>query len=804
MLRQDVRYAVRGLLRERRFTFSALAAISLAVGAATAVFSVADRSLFRPLPYRQGDRLVTVGIVIPPLGTEEFMFWGAYRDWRATQNALDLTSWSGAGACDLGGESPQRLNCARLEATFLPTLGVQPLLGRNFLPEEDVRGAEPVALLSYAMWRTNFGGDEKALGRRILLDGESTRIVGVLPVNFELPDLAPAEIIVPQRLPTGPNTQNYQVEVIGRMRPGRTTAAGTLALAEPFERFRADFGRRVGSNFGDAMRLHVEPLRDRQVRQYRLSLWILLGAVAAFVLIACANVTNLLLARSACRRQEFAIRAALGGSRQRLMGQLLTESALLGLIGGGAGCGLAYALLRAFIALAPDGTLRLRQASLDWRVLAFALLLSLGTALVFGLAPSFDGLRMEALSGTRAAGYRRTWLRQVLITSQLSVSLILLAGAGLLLMSLWRLQNTPLGFARERIVTATFTLPVYRYADDGRQVAFFNQLATRLQNVPGAVATALTDSLPPGAGPRTVPYVALANARGRLTDSGMSGSVKWRYVTPGYFAALGIPIRRGRGFTDSDLPPGVRNVVVNEALARRFFGGREPIGSRLGSSTIVGVAGDVRNAGLDRPADPEFYQVRRTTRQGMPGSSDPAWPRRATAIVRTTLSDRDAAEQLRAAISDIDPAVPVQFETIATQVDRFLTRPRFQTTLLSLFALTGLLLAGIGLYGLISFLVAERTREIGVRMALGATPGDVAKLVVSDGARWTAAGIVVGLAASALFLRALRGLLYEVQVLDLRVLAAAASVLVAVALMAAWLPARRASAIDPMIALRHN
>ena len=541
-LRQDLFYAARGFFRERRFTLSALAAISLAIGAATAVFSVADRSLFRPLPYRQGDRLVLVGLVIPHFGTGDFMFWGAYRDWRATQNALDLTSWSGMAACDLGGDSPQRLNCARVESTFLPALGVQPALGRNVTFEEDQRGAEPVALLSYGIWRTNFGADSNVLGKRIVLDGSSTRIVGVLPVNFETPDLSPVDIVVPQRLPVGPHTQNYPVEVIGRLRSGHTVASGAVALSGPFERFRADFGIRVGGNFAEAMRLHIEPLRDRQVRQYRLALWMLLGAVAAFVLIACANVTNLLLARSAGRRQEFAIRAALGGSRRRLIAQVLTESALLGVTGGAAGCGLAWGLLRAFVALSPDATLRLREASLDTRVMAFALILSLGTAVVFGLAPSLDALRVEDLSGMRAAGHRRTWLRQALMVSQLSVSLILLAAAGLLLMSLWRLQTAPLGFARAHIVTASFTLPVYRYADDVPRVNFFNQLQARLRGVHGAVATAIADSMPPGADARTAPYAPMVNPAARLSDPGMSGSVKWRYVSLGYFEALGIPI----------------------------------------------------------------------------------------------------------------------------------------------------------------------------------------------------------------------------------------------------------------------
>jgi putative ABC transport system permease protein len=796
----DLRIAFRGFRKDRGFTITALAAIALAVGAATAVFSVADRSLFRPLPYDQGDRLVSVGIVAPVFKGSEVMFAGPYREWRASQSILDLTSWSGVSACDLGGESPQRLNCARAEATFLPTLGVRPFLGRNFDADEDRQGAEPVALLSYGLWQTNFGADGSVLGRTITLDGAPTRIIGVLPSNFETPDLTLAELFIPQRLPQGPRTENYMVQMLGRMHSGVTVQSAASSLAPLFERFQDGFAASRLKGFEKTMRLHVATIRDQQLREYRLALWMLLGAVIAFILLACANVANLLLARSAGRQQEFAIRAALGASRARLIRQMLTECGLLGVAGGAAGVGLAWCLLRIAISLAPEGTLRLWQASLDPRVLAFALILSLGTALLFGLAPALGHIRT-------AAGPRRNWLHQSLITAQLSFSLILLTGAGLFLMSLWRLQNAPLGFEQERIVTASFTLPPYRYADHIRQMNFFNQLEARLNELPGATSVAITDSLPPGGETRTRPYVGLANPGGSATDPGMEGLVRWRYVTPGYFAALGVPILRGRVFSSDDRGPGEEHVILSEALSHRVFGSTDPIGRHIRSVPpmfVVGIAADARNAGLGAAIDPELYIVRKASLDGVPGSGDSAWSRRATVVVRSMLTDGAAADSLRSAIQQLDPAVPVKLETMRAQVERFLARPRFQTALLSMFAVTGLILAAIGLYGLISFLVAERTREIGIRMALGATPESVVRLVVATAAHWTVVGVAIGIAASAVLFRLLQGLLYAIPKINLPVFAASVTALAAVALIAAWLPARRAAKVDPISALRHD
>jgi len=659
--------------------------------------------------------------------------------------------------------------------------------------------------LSFNLWRSRFAADRSVVGKRISVDGVLTTVVGVLPAGFETPMLASADLLVPQKLRPGSHSQRL-VSAIGRLRSGTTPASTAAALAPLFQMFvdtvPADFRKAV------PLRLRVATLRDQQTREYRLALWMLLGSVTAFVLIACANVANLMLARSASRQHEFAIRAALGASQWRLLQQILTESGVLGLAGGALGCGLASGLLRVFVALAPEGMLRLQQATLDLRVLAFALILSLGAALLFGLAPSLERLRAEALGAVRTTGRRKTWLRQTLVTAQLSISLILLTCASALLTSLWRLQHSRLGFERERIVTASFTLSRYRYSDEIRQLAFFNQLEERLNELPGVSAAAITDTLPPGGDPRSRPYIALRNPGGDSAEQGMGGLVKWRYVTRGYFQSLGIPIRHGRGFSDADRGPGQQAVILSESLSRRLFGSDEAIGKRLvleEPMTVVGLADDVRNSGLTGVSDPEFYILRNNTPNNVYRNQRPpdGW-RSATAIVRSQLNEEVAAQLLRDAIQRVDPLVPVALQTMDSQVERFFTRPRFQTLLLSAFAATGLILAAIGLYGLISFLVVLRTREIGVRMALGATPTAVGKLVISDALRWTGVGVAIGAGISAGILRLLERLLFEVKANDVRVFAVATMILVVVATLAAWLPSRRAARIDPMVALRHE
>ena len=805
----ELRLALRMFARDRRFTLAALAAIALAVGGATAIFSVADRSLFRALPYRDGDRLVSIGVIAPVLNQQPFALAGMYRDWRSEHTPfVEMTSWKGTAACDEGEDVQRRLSCAPVEATFLPVLGVEPLIGRNVSSADDQPGAPPVALISYRLWRERFGADPRIIGSNVTLDGVRNRIIGVLPAGFETPDLSTADILVPEQEP-GPKRRNVTIRMIARLAPGYTAVSAAGAVDGLFQIWWNSLPIDLRHALGSA-RLRVETLRDQQVREYRTGLWMLLGAVAAFLLIACANVANLLLARSARRRQEFAVRAALGASRWRLARQVLSESALLGLAGGVAGCALAAILLRVAVALAPDGTIRLRQASLDARVLLFALAISVAASLAFSLAAIVERLRGENLTGSRTTA-RRTWLRQALVCAQLAISLTLLTGSGLLLASLDRLRNAPLGFGKEGVVTASFILPRARYSDGYRTVNFFNELEERMKMLPGALASAISDTIPPGNdNERNRPYVGLANPGGNASDPNMGGEVRWRYITPGYFAALGLPIRSGRDFSEADRAMDVKPVIMSQSLAKRLYGPENPVGKVIASSNpsfvVIGVAGDAQNSGLGAASELEMYLVRERAPVGIfanHGANNCGWCR-AVAVVRSSLGERAAGDLLRGAIHELDSSIEVEVATMDQHVDRYLVRPRFDSVLLSAFALNGLLLAAIGLYGLASFLVAERTREIGIRIALGATRRDVIGLVMADGMRWTAAGTFFGLVCSAGLTRFLRGLLYDVRTDDSRVFVIAAVVLSMIAMLATFLPSRHASRIDPMVALRHE
>jgi len=803
ILFHDVRYAARCLMRSRTFAAAAIVALALGIGAGTTVFSVVDRILFRSLPYRQADRLVSFGMVAPII-PQEFMLSYDYLDWRASQTPFEsMGSWIvGVRACDLNDTKPLRLECARADSTLLPTLGTEVIAGRNFTSAEERPNAPKTALISNALWRSRFGEDPGAVGKTMPLDGQVVTIAGILPPEFELPTLERVDVLLPQVLDE-PEQRSRRLAMplyaVARLKPGIGEAQAAAALQPLFNQSL----KAVTRSFRKDVKLRVRPLRDRQIQDSRLASWVLMGSVLAVLLIACANVANLLLARAATRERELAVRAALGAGRGRLVRQVLTESTLLALMGGAAGCALAFVLLRFFVAMAPEGIPRLDQAALDPRVLAFTLLLSLSCGVLFGLALALQSPRVQTLGAGRSALAGRHLFRQWLVAVQISVSLVLLAGAGLLLRSLWNLENQPLGMRTGNTISAAVTLGRASYPETAQRLAFFEEMEQRLRRIPGVADVAVAESLPPsGNSMGSMLYAAIDVAgRPQFTD-GTGGMVVWRLVTPRYFAVLGIPILQGRTFQEVDRDLNCNVVIISDALARRMFPGENPIGKQIRPGrrgewlAVVGVAGNVKNSGLIERENPEYYVPRKHSPENVAAN--------ATAIIRTDMRPEAMAKWVRGEIAALDPTLPVTIETMDQRVGKMAERPRFNALLLGIFAGLGVLLAAIGLYGVISFLVAQRAQEIGVRMALGATPGAIARMVLGQAALWTAAGTVLGAIGSLFAVRLLERMLFHVSAKDPWTFAGAVVMLLAVALAAAWIPSRRAARVDPMQVLRQE
>jgi len=800
---QDLRFALRILSKSPAFTTVAILTLALGIGATTAVFSVVDRILFRSLPYSHDERLVAFGLTAP-IEKEEFMLGASYIDFRKSPGPFEeVTSMMpGDAKCDITEESPVRLWCAHVEYTFLSTLAVQPVLGRNFTPEEDRPNGPRVAVISFALWKSRFGGDPGVLRKTISLDGKATRVVGVLPANFEMPTLTPTDMLVPEALDEEQQRRSAPGAVLrtfGRMKPGASVAEAIVGL----QPFLEQSLQGAPAEFRKEIHLSVSTIRDRQVRDARLASWILLGSVFAVLLVACTNVASLQLARATGRQRELAVRAALGASRGRLVRQALVESTLLGLLGGAAGCWVAHLLLRLFVSIAPQGIPRLQQASVDLRVVGFTLAISMVSAMVFGLASALSNPSPGSLIGKEVRTTMRTVLRQTLVAAQIAVSLVLLACAGLLLRSLWNLQRAPTGMDTEKVVTATISLADYRYTGLPQQIAFFSQLQARLKALPGVTALAISDTLPP-AGQMRSTILAAVEAEGHAPMAqGTGGSVAWRAVTPGYFSSLAIPILRGRSFDEQDSLPSENPIILSETLARELFGNEDPVGRRLRLfrqpapwRIIVGVARDVRNNGMVASSDPEFY---------LPWKNDPVESlSTGQVILRTRMDPSVVAAWMRSESSALDPTLPIKSETMTERVGKLAERPRFNAMLLTLFACMGVALVAIGIYGVVAFLVAQQTREIGVRMALGASPRSVLRMVLWNVTRWAIAGAALGLLGAWFCTRLLQSLLFEVRVHDPMLLVFALVLLLGVTVLAAWIPARRAMRVDPMIALRYE
>ena len=803
---QDLRFAVRSARRGPVFTAVAVLTLALGIGVDSAMFSVLDAVLLRELPYADPARLVTLRQMFPKIGELALGTAPAeYLDYRDRTQAFASVAGYEQMAMDLTGEGePVRVQAQRATHTLFSTLGVSPLAGRTFSAAEDEAGGGRVALVSYELWQRHFGGSAQTVGRVVRLDEQPYTIVGIMPRGFDFPVPAartgePPAVWVPMAFTAkeiADRASEFPVHVVARLRPGVSVAQAQSEVAGVAAAFQSDHRDIYSGNL--QLEVTLSPLGAEAAARARPLLLTLGGAVVFVLLIACANVMNLLLSRATVRQREMAVRHAFGASASRLARQLLTEAVLLTTVGGVLGCLLAQGLLRLVTSVWPSSVAGVAQAHLDLRVLAFTIVVSMVSGLLCGLAPALRWSRPNLGASLKQGGrpgtaQERHRLRRALVVLEASSALVLLIGAGLLVHSFVEVLRVPLGFAPDGVLIArtTFNRQRYPLADRRRQAE--REMAERLAALPGVTAVGLTTHIP------------LADERqiGFILEGEDERSVHWAdnaLVSGDYFAAMGIRISSGRTFGREDTPEAPIAAIVNESMARRFFPEGGALGRRLvwggRKLTIVGIAGDVHIAGLDAVVSPTIYTPVYQVESGA--------TRSAVFVVRTRLADPAAlAASVREAIWSVDRDVPVfDVRAMSEIVSRSLATRSFAVTLLASFAAVALFLAIIGLYGVLSYAVTQRTSELGVRFALGATPGRVVRMVLGDGMRLVAAGTVLGAVMGAMVARLMSGLLFGVRAFDLATFATAVALLLAVAGAASLVPARRAARLDPMAALR--
>ena len=801
----DLQYAARNIRKKPLFHLIVVLTLALGIGANAAIFTVVNAVLLQPLPYPDPERLMMVWTHNPRQGFDKDVgTYPNFDDWRRGSRSFErMSAYSGTSVTLTGRGDPAQIRGARVTHEFFETLGTMPVRGRGFAPQEGQAGGERVVVLSHGLWTRRFGGDTSVVGQSVVLSGISHQVLGVMSAEFDYPD--DAELWLPLA-PVGDYASlfksrgSYWLTVIGRLKPGATQAAAQAEL----DAIAATLERQYPTNAGIGVRL--VPLHEELVGDVKRPLLILLGAVSFVLLIACANVANLLLTRAATRGRELAIRAALGAGRLRLLRQMLTESLLLGTLGGAAGLVLAIWAVDVLRALAPAELPRLTNVAVDAPVLAYAAVASLFTSLLFGIVPALHVSRRDTTGrlteGGRTAvdGARGGRLRGALAVGELAVALVLLLGAGLLIRSFIALNNQDPGFATRGVLAMRLQLPAAKYPESAQVAAFHAQVIERLRALPGVQSAAAGTSLLLS----RLPNSASISIEGRppLPPGAQDIPVPYDSVTPEFFDTLQIPLLRGRIFTRGDSPESQPVAMVNEAFVRRFFAGEDPVGRRLtfgdGTAantrwqTIVGVVADTRRGGFDREPWAEVYFP-------MPQAPD----RRVFAFVRTAGDPSAVIGAAQAAVWSIDrDQAIVSTRTVPELLAQREANRRFTTLLLAVFAGAALVLAIIGIYGVIAYSTAQRTQEIGIRMALGADRASVLRMVLAGGLRIAAAGLTLGVLGALALTQVLSGLLFGVTARDPSTFVIVSGALLLVSLAACWIPARRAMRVEPVMALR--
>jgi putative ABC transport system permease protein len=808
---QDIRYGVRMLLKAPSISIVATIALALGIGANTAIFSVVNSVLLRPLPFANSEQLMNIWETDSVRGTVRgSASYPNFADWREQNHVFEhLSTYHNSDFIMTGRGESSRLQGAVVNADLFPLLGVTPVIGRGFLPAEDNPGeAGRVVLLSQSLFQKRFNSDPNIVNQSMVLDGKNYTIVGVMPGAFQFPvQNDPVELwttVAVDREGKEPITEErgaHYMQVIARLKPGVSKEQAQAEMTA--------IGSRLEQQYPDKnlhRNIRVQPTLEALVGDVRPALLILLGAVGFVLLIACANVANLLLARAMSRHKEMAIRSALGASRMRVVRQLLTESVLLSLAGGLLGLVLAVWWSDLLVALGKENIPRAMQVGLDWRVLGFTLLVSVLTGIIFGLVPAMHSSKTELTESLKeggrsgAEGARRNRIRGVLVVGELAIAVVLLVGAGLLIQSLWRLRQVNPGFESQNLLTFVVGIPEVRYPTN-KQAQFYRDLIERIEKLPGVRSTSSIIPLPLSGDDFSISF----ETEGRPLARGDLPSADFFDVQVGYFKTLGVSILKGRDFNERDNKQGPPVVIVNQAFARKFFPNEDAVGKRIkpGISTdtdkptmreIIGVVSDIRNRNLSSDLRPGYY---------VPAAQVPF--SQMTLVVRTTNDPHSVITAVQNEVHAMDSELPIfNVKTMDEYISATVAGPRFNATLLVIFAGVALILTIVGLYGVMSYSVAQRTNEIGIRMALGAQTSDVLRLIVSQGFKLVLIGLGIGLIGAFALTRVIASLLFGVTTKDPLTFAAVAALLALVALLACYIPARRATRLDPLHALRYE